>query len=365
MHEQSPNESDLYDRLADLYRTIGMSGPKGKAFTQLLQRLYTPEEAETALAMTPGILQDAGTVAAGLGEEVSRVAARLEAMADKGLLYCKSGTPNQYKLLQLFPGVFELQFMKGETSEKDQELARLFDEILHTPFSDGPAPAITPFARVVPIEQQIEPSIGVHTFEQVSHYIDQAEEISLATCYCRHQKELLGKSCGAPKEVCMQFGPFARFVEERGFGRKISREEAHAVVRKAVEAGLVLTSNNTKKRIDFICACCGCCCGILTSVKNARMPSLAAASNFIVAVDEEACIGCGACVEACHMEALSLNGEVVRLEDGRCVGCAVCTLQCPVEALRMERRPESAEPPATFRELQARIVEDLWKSGAV
>lgn len=365
MHEQQRREPDVYDRLADLYRTIGMSGTKGEALCRLLQRLYTPEEAVTALAMTPGLLQDAAAVAASLGEDVPRVAARLEAMADKGLLYCKSGTPNQYKLLQLFPGVFELQFMKGETSQKDRELARLFDEILHTPFSDGPVPSITPFARVVPVEQQIEPSIGVHTFEQVSHYIDQADEISLATCYCRHQKELMGKSCGAPKDVCMQFGPFARFVEERGFGRKVSREEARAVIRKAVEAGLVLTSNNTKKRIDFICACCGCCCGILTSIKNSRMPSLAAASNFIVAVDEQTCTGCGACVEACHMEALSLDGDVVRLDAVRCIGCAVCTLQCPAGALRMERRPDSAEPPETFRELQARIVEDLLKSGAV
>jgi len=360
MHHQDPG---LYDQLADLYRTIGMSGPKGDKFRKLLMALYTEDEARTALAMVPGILQDAASVARSLGQELSTVTGRLEAMTNKGLLYCKAGQPNLYKLLQLFPGVFELQFMKGERTEGDVDLARLFEDILHAPLTDGPPPAITPFARVVPIEEQIEPSIGVHTYEQVSHYIDQADEISLSTCYCRHQKELLGKSCGGPKDVCMQFGPFATFVAERGFGRRISRQEALDVVRRGVEAGLVLTSNNTRKRIDFICACCGCCCGILTSIKNSRMPSLAAGSNFTLAIDADACTACGACVEACHMEALSLEEDVARVDPVRCIGCAVCTAQCPTDALRMVRKPDSAVPPETFRELQAKIVEDLLKSG--
>ncbi|MEW6444323.1 MAG: 4Fe-4S binding protein [bacterium] len=359
----APADQDLYDRLGDLYRMIGMSGPKGDKLRNVLRAIYVEDEARTALAMTPGIFQDAAGVARALGEEVSCVAERLETMTNKGLLYCKSEPTRQYKLLQLFPGVFELQFMKGDRRQGDVELARLFEEVLHAPFTEGPPPRITPFARVVPIEQQIEASIGVHTYEQVSHYIDQAEEISLSTCYCRHQKELLGKACAGPKDVCMQFGPFARFVYERGFGRKIGREEAHAAVRRAVEAGLVLTSNNTRKRIDFICACCGCCCGILTSVKNSRMPSLATSSNFTLAVDRDACTGCGACVEACHMEALELEGDAARVDPARCIGCAVCTLQCPADALRMVRRPDQAVPPETFRELQAQIVDDLLKSG--
>ena len=352
---------DLYDRLGEMYNLIGFSGRRGPKLNRLLRAIINEDEARTALAMIPGVFQEASHVAESLGENADVVAKRLETMTNKGLLYCRSGEPKQYKLLQLVPGVYELQFMKGERKEGDVELARLFEDVLHAPPQEGPAPEITPFARVIPVQTQIDSTIEVFTYEQASNYIDTAKDICLTTCYCRHQKELLGKSCGAPKDVCLQFGPFARFIVERNFGRAITREEAKQIVARAVKHGLVLTSTNAQKHIDFICACCGCCCGILTSVKNAQMPSFAAKSNFLLNIDSEACTGCEACVQACHMEALYMAGDTVQVDPDRCIGCGVCTFQCPVDALGMERKAESHEPPPTFRELQTMIIADVQK----
>lgn len=352
---------DLYDGLVGLYNTIGFSAMPAQHLKRLLKAIIAEDEARTLLAMVPGVFLDASQVAENLGEEKGVVAERLESMTNKGLLYCRSGEVAQYRLLQLLPGVFELQFMRGGRREGDEELARLFEEVLHAPTDGKEAPDITPFARVIPVHAQIDPTIEVFTYEQVAHYIDSAQDICLTTCYCRHQKELIGKACNAPKDVCMQFGPFARFIIERNFGRRITKEEAKETIARAVRHGLVLTSTNAKKHIDFICACCGCCCGILTSVKNAYMPSMAATSNFLVRIDAEACTGCGACVEACHMEALSLAAEAVTVDQGRCIGCGVCTTQCPSDALTMVRKPVLREPPATYKDLQGMIAQDMLR----
>ena len=46
------------------------------------------------------------------------------------------------------------------------------------------------------------------------------------------------------------------------------------------------------------------------------------------------CIGCGACVEACPSEAISLN-EVAVVDEGACIDCGVCVDECPTEAITL------------------------------
>lgn len=51
-------------------------------------------------------------------------------------------------------------------------------------------------------------------------------------------------------------------------------------------------------------------------------------------IDIELCIGCGACVEACLYDALSLVDGVAVVNE-RCVACAACIEVCPVSALTL------------------------------
>jgi ferredoxin len=65
--------------------------------------------------------------------------------------------------------------------------------------------------------------------------------------------------------------------------------------------------------------------------------------RMIIAIDQEACIGCGRCVNSCPTSALELKDGKVRLKDERlCDGFGSCIAVCPSNALYIEVR--EAEP---------------------
>lgn len=55
-----------------------------------------------------------------------------------------------------------------------------------------------------------------------------------------------------------------------------------------------------------------------------------------VKVNEELCTGCGACVEACPVEAISLSADKAQIDGEKCVDCGVCVGECPTDAISLE-----------------------------
>jgi Pyruvate/2-oxoacid:ferredoxin oxidoreductase delta subunit/DNA-binding MarR family transcriptional regulator len=360
----------LYANLADLFNRIGFGSGQSPELYALLESLFNQEEARVALALSPFSPEPPAQVAQRLGMDPVHIAALLDKMADKGLIYASQrGQDKRYKTIQLVPGIFELQFMKGEVTERAKELARLFDAYFHAPRpepapGEAAAPPRVSFARVIPIQKTVSSEIEIFPYEEAARYIDAADTITVSTCYCRHEQRLLDHGCGFPDDVCLQLGPFARFVRDRGFGREISREEAHKVMRRSAEAGLIATSSNTSDRIDFICNCCTCCCAILRNVKERGGYVRGVASNYAAEVDEASCIGCGECVERCQMEAITLtDDEIAEIDTARCVGCGVCVVTCGSEAMSLKSREDVVQPPRSFQELIERQAAEKQRSG--
>lgn len=144
----------------------------------------------------------------------------------------------------------------------------------------------------------------------------------------------------------MKYDELAEYVVDVGIGRKLSLDEALALNRKAEEAGCVHFADNVLEgEIKHACNCCSCCCWSLGNYKRRRIPrDLLMACQFIRQTGLDECDGCGLCVEACPIDAVSIadGGAVVDLD--WCIGCGVCATACPNDAISMVRREEIEDP---------------------
>ncbi|MDO4389912.1 MAG: 4Fe-4S dicluster domain-containing protein [Eubacteriales bacterium] len=77
----------------------------------------------------------------------------------------------------------------------------------------------------------------------------------------------------------------------------------------------------------------------------------------IVHIDSEKCNGCGACVHACHENAIVLeNGKARLIRDDYCDGLGDCLPACPTDAISIIEREAAAYDEAAVQARQAKAV---------
>jgi ferredoxin len=353
-----------HERLARHLSVMGMGLPHTDDLVGLLKANFTEEEARAALLLPANCVPLSLTAIAELtpsaGIDGSRLAAILEGLAERGLVFSgrTASAETGYALHQVGFGFPQTFFWKGEDTTHARNMSRLVlkyfnREVTRAAFGGK---RTKPY-RYLPINRSLKPEVqAILPHDRMDSVLDQAGRFAVAHCPCRVQARLIGRACGHPVEVCLKFDEMAAYLIERGFGREITREEARAIVRRAAEAGLVHFVDNAAGRVKHNCNCCGCACWNVGSIRRRKIARDALmAVYFVRATDVQKCVGCGACIEVCPVDAITLDNGLAVVDEQWCIGCGVCATRCGYDAFTIRYRNDPAAVPPDFETLHRMI----------
>ncbi len=331
-------------------QAIGFPATKSGAELRILKHIFTPREAEIATCLTYRFepLEKIFERAGHLVNSLDVLEEQLNSIAEKGGIEVKIKEGQKFYCNAPFVvGMYEYQVgrltpelikdIDAYTSDKKYGIEFLSTEL--------------PQLRTIPVSRSIQPQYNVNTFDEVTRLIQLADPpFSILECICRQKKALQNEPCKVTdrKETCLAIGNMAEAALRGGIGREITRDEALSILEKNQKQGLVLQPANTQKP-EFICSCCGCCCGLLGMHRMLPKPLDFWATNFYAAVDTEACNGCGNCEKRCQVGAVKVSEtrKISSIDRSRCIGCGLCVPICPTRAISLKKKETELIPPET------------------
>ena len=335
---------------------VGFPATKSGVELRLLKFMFTPEQAQIALTLDYRF-KTAKQIYEGVKEwgiSLVELETKLEEMADRGNTMAKKAKGEWiYANIPFAIGMYELQETRltpeflGDTNEYIQEsfgMAYLSTKV--------------PQSRIIPVGKSITAEHRIGTYDELRVIIEKAgDRIRIGECICRKAMQMAGQPCKLTtrNETCMGFRDFADALGRTGWGRSITKEEALKIAEKNEEEGLILQPANEEDP-QFICSCCGDCCGILKAAKAVPRPVDVLASNFYAQVNPDLCQGCSTCVDRCQMQAIQLKNENAAINLDRCVGCGLCVPTCPAEAIHLAKKEKQRIPPKDMDALYESIM---------
>jgi len=348
-----------------LDRTV-TGAPDSPTLMKILKLLFRPEEAELARRM-PGRPTSLEVLSQKLDMPMEELREKLTAMAERGMLLDVQHNGTRYFMLPpIVVGFFEFTFMRTRDDVPLAELARLFDQYmrLEDKFVRSVFRGHTQIGRSLVQEQALpeDDHTEILDWERTSHLIKSASALGVGLCPCRHVAGHVGRACDAPLRACLSLNYGAESIIRSGTAERITVDEGMRILEQCKEAGLAQTGDNVQRQVTYICNCCGCCCGMMEAVRLFNIRNAIMTSNWVMDLDLEKCRGCGKCVKACPVRAISLVGSSSRstedaqprqkkqaaLDTSLCLGCAVCYSACKSGAIRMKARTQRVLTPESL-----------------
>jgi ferredoxin len=346
-----------YQSLVERLNQFPQGAPPSDTLFRILEMLFSEQEAAW-VARLP--IRPFKVARAAQAWKLPETQARniLETLAGRSILLdlVDPAGGTTYVLPPPMAGFFEFSLMRVRGELDQKALAALFHQYLNVEedfiralFTGGE----TRIGRAFVQEPMVPPehTLQVLDFERASEVIHTASCIGVGMCYCRHKMEHLGRACDAPMDICMTFNGCAESLTRHGTARRIEAEECLDLLRLAQERGLVQFGDNVRNRVAFICNCCGCCCEAMIAARRFAVLQPIQTTNFLPEIQDDLCSGCGKCVGACPVAALTLVATTqpkrhkAKLDERVCLGCGVCVRTCPKGAMVLVPRPERVFTP--------------------
>lgn len=336
-----------YSRLAERLNRFPQGAPESKLLFDILKILMTEKEAGlmAQLPIKPFSARQAAEIWNLSDCEAQKV---LDELARRAILVDIEQDGKQiYAVPPPMAGFFEFSLMRVREDIDQKTLSELFHQYITVEedfMRDLVRGGDIQMGRIFPQEPQIPDEYALHVldYERATNVIDTASDIGVSMCYCRHKALHAGTVCDAPMDICMTFNTTAATLIKHGHARRVEAAECRDLLAQAYDHNLVQFGENVRRRVNFICNCCSCCCEALLAIKRFGVAQTIC-SNFISAIETEKCVGCGKCRKICPVDAIGMTEEngvkKARVVPERCIGCGVCIKHCPTKALQLEPRP--------------------------
>jgi ferredoxin len=342
-----------YERLVRRLNKYPQGAPPSELLYKILGLLMSEKEA-ALVALVPIKPFTARTAARAWKTSPAEAQKNLDALASRALLIDAQGRKNRYYVLPPpMAGFFEFSMMRLRGDVDQKLLAELYyqyitveEDFIKALFTQGE----THLGRVFVNEPVLtnENALHVLDYERASEVIKTASHRGISLCYCRHKMEHAGRACDAPRDICMTFNATAGSLIRHGYARAVDVAEGLALLEEARGRNLVQFGENVRKRVSFICNCCGCCCEAMIAQRRFGLLKPVHTTNFLPVVDLSTCTGCGSCASACPVEAMGLlsandpkhpQKKKAKVDESLCLGCGVCVRVCKTKSLSLSSRP--------------------------
>ena len=348
-----------YQALTERLNRFPQGAPPSELLFKILSVLMNEREAGL-IALLP-IKPFSATKAASIWNvDVTAAQKVLEELASRALLVDAERDGEMiYQLPPPMAGFFEFSLMRMRDDIDQKLLSELFYQYLNVEedfIKDLFLRGDTQLGRVFVQERTLPSKTALHVldYERASEVIKTATHIGVGMCYCRHKMHHVGRACDAPMDICMTFNSTADSLTRHGVARRIDTVECLDLLQKAQDLNLIQFGENVREEVNFICNCCGCCCEAMIAARKFGFMHPVHTTNYLPAIDDSACNGCGKCVTACPVEAMTLVAandpkhpklKKAALNEEICLGCGVCVRSCTRNGIRMKPRAQRVITP--------------------